>query len=285
MALMRLYWIPHGAKPERGGYVHYPFRELLAVLARESRRARCLVVGEDLGTVPRRAARGAATRRACCPTGRCCSRATYPRDALVCVSTHDLPTWRGFWAANDLQLRQGARPDRRLSSKELAQREGDKETLRARRAQIPTPARGARLHRAHAVQARDGAARGRVRARRAGEPAGHRRRAPELAAQAAARARALARGSARRRAARHHGASAASRRARLPGASPVATYRLQFHKGLPLQRREALVPYLAASASATSTPRRSSRRARAARTATTWSTTTRSIRRSAPRPS
>ena len=52
MALSRLWWIPQGEKPERGGYVNYPFGELLAVLAAESRRARCLVIGEDLGTVP-----------------------------------------------------------------------------------------------------------------------------------------------------------------------------------------------------------------------------------------
>ncbi|HYR36674.1 MAG TPA: 4-alpha-glucanotransferase, partial [Burkholderiales bacterium] len=52
MALHRLYWIPRDAKPEKGGYVHYPLEELLAVLAAESRARKCLVVGEDLGTVP-----------------------------------------------------------------------------------------------------------------------------------------------------------------------------------------------------------------------------------------
>src|SRR5207244_5947393 len=51
MALSRLYWIPRGAKPDRGGYVHYPVDDLLALLAAESSARKCVVIGEDLGTV------------------------------------------------------------------------------------------------------------------------------------------------------------------------------------------------------------------------------------------
>jgi 4-alpha-glucanotransferase len=116
--LFRLWWVPQSAsgrsQPEKGGYVHYPPQELLAVLARESRGKRCMVVGEDLGTVPtefrqalnqagvlsyrplmfEKASNGQFTP----PTG-------YPRDALTCVSTHDLPTWQGFLAGRDLRIR------------------------------------------------------------------------------------------------------------------------------------------------------------------------------------
>src|SRR5438034_4516108 len=114
MALSRLYWIPRGAKPDAGGYVHYPVDDLLAVLATESRSRRCLVVGEDLGTVSAdlRAKLGAAGVLSYrplffekTPDGELAPPAAYPRDALVCVSTHDLPTWRGYWVEHDLELR------------------------------------------------------------------------------------------------------------------------------------------------------------------------------------
>ena len=52
MGLMRLFWIPADAPASEGTYVQYPLRDLLAVLALESHRNRCLVIGEDLGTVP-----------------------------------------------------------------------------------------------------------------------------------------------------------------------------------------------------------------------------------------
>lgn len=52
MALMRLWWVPQGYGSAHGAYVRYPVEDLLAVLALESQRQRCMVIGEDLGTVP-----------------------------------------------------------------------------------------------------------------------------------------------------------------------------------------------------------------------------------------
>ena len=52
MAWTRLYWIPHGFGLHQGTYVSYPAEELFAILALESNRHRCEVVGENLGTVP-----------------------------------------------------------------------------------------------------------------------------------------------------------------------------------------------------------------------------------------
>lgn len=52
MSLARLYWIPHGMNLDQGTYVDYPAEELFAVVALESHRNRCELVGENLGTVP-----------------------------------------------------------------------------------------------------------------------------------------------------------------------------------------------------------------------------------------
>ena len=52
MALFRQWWVPRGFKSADGGYVHYPLEDLLGVVALESHRNQCLVVGEDLGVVP-----------------------------------------------------------------------------------------------------------------------------------------------------------------------------------------------------------------------------------------
>ena len=52
LGLRRLFLVPEGATGRDGAYLAYPFEEMLGQVALESQRARCLVVGEDLGTVP-----------------------------------------------------------------------------------------------------------------------------------------------------------------------------------------------------------------------------------------
>jgi glycogen operon protein len=110
MGLARLFWIPDGADPSDGAYVAYPLDDLLGVLALESVRARCLVIGEDLGTVPealreRLAAADVLSSRVLWferdaagfhPPSR------YPVKAAACVSTHDLPTIARWWSGADI---------------------------------------------------------------------------------------------------------------------------------------------------------------------------------------
>ncbi len=114
MGLMRLFWVPEEGGPADGTYVHYPFDDLLAILALESQRNRCLVVGEDLGTVPdvvrtRLAALKVLSYRLLYfekdERGDFRLPSTYPAQALVAVSTHDLPTLAGFWHGDDLSER------------------------------------------------------------------------------------------------------------------------------------------------------------------------------------
>lgn len=122
LGLMRLFWIPEGGTPADGAYVAYPFDELIAVVALESQRSRCLVIGEDLGTLPdgfQAAMRAAGLLSYCLlyferdGSGRYKPPGDYPVDALVAVSTHDLPTVWGFWSRRDLDQKErvGAYPD------------------------------------------------------------------------------------------------------------------------------------------------------------------------------
>jgi 4-alpha-glucanotransferase len=118
LGLKRLYFIPDGMRPDQGAYVSLPFRRLLDITAEESAANRCIVIGEDLGTVPpgfreqvalfglwsyqvmlfERDARGEFR-----PPGY------YAECALVTFSTHDLPTFAGWLAQHDLRMRAALR--------------------------------------------------------------------------------------------------------------------------------------------------------------------------------
>ena len=111
MGLDRLYVIPAGADAREGAYLRYPLDDLLGILTLESHRARCLLVGEDLGTVPeglRERLRGAgilSTRLLLFerwPSGLFRRPGTYPRESLAAFATHDLPTFRGWWEGRGL---------------------------------------------------------------------------------------------------------------------------------------------------------------------------------------
>jgi glycogen operon protein len=113
MALTRLFVVPHGASGAEGCYLRYPLPSLLRAVTEASRRNECLVVGEDLGTVPEGfAARMQAARllsyrvlwferdgEALRPP------AAWPALATACVSTHDLPTLAGWWEGADISER------------------------------------------------------------------------------------------------------------------------------------------------------------------------------------
>ncbi|OAI51140.1 hypothetical protein AYO46_08670 [Betaproteobacteria bacterium SCGC AG-212-J23] len=247
MALMRLYWIPVGAKADRGGYVSYPLRELVAVLAEESRRNRCMVIGEDLGTVPPE------VREALSAAGVLSYRpllfertppAEFPRDALVCVSTHDLPTWRGYWSARDLKLREraGLTVD---ADKEKNQRKKDQAGLAALLARegLDTSVRSAHAFIARTpsklvvVQPEDvfGA---REQANLPGTVAEHpnwRRKLPVPIEEWAADARVAG----------LRELFSPKKAIADPGRIPVASYRLQLHKDFGFRAAAAVVPYLA----------------------------------------
>ena len=110
MGWQRLFLIPAGAPPSEGTYLRFPLDDLLSIAALESHRSRCLLVGEDLGTVPA----GFRERMAAADLLSC--RVLYferdgdrfrlphemPQSATVSVATHDLATLRGYWNAEDI---------------------------------------------------------------------------------------------------------------------------------------------------------------------------------------
>ena len=111
-ALRHSAW-PAGAS--QGAYLRLPFADMLAVVAEESRRWNCIVIGEDLGTVPEdfRATlvglgRVVLSRRAVrAELGRLVSpaRANIPSSAIATFNTHDLPTFAGWMSSHDLKIK------------------------------------------------------------------------------------------------------------------------------------------------------------------------------------
>jgi 4-alpha-glucanotransferase len=94
--------------------VHYPADDLLAILALESTRAKALVIGEDLGTVPdwvrdRLGAAGVLSYRVFyferMGSGAWKPPGSYPAQSLAVVTTHDLPTLSGYWESADIETR------------------------------------------------------------------------------------------------------------------------------------------------------------------------------------
>lgn len=117
MRLFHLYWIPEGMEASEGTYVRERHEDLVRILALESVRNRVVIVGEDLGTVPDY------VRDTLSQFGILSYRLfyferdkqaqfiparEYPPQALVSISTHDLPTVAGFWEYRDIEARRNA---------------------------------------------------------------------------------------------------------------------------------------------------------------------------------
>ncbi|EQA35877.1 4-alpha-glucanotransferase [Leptospira inadai serovar Lyme str. 10] len=137
--LFRLFWIPNTG--DTGGYVLYPWEDLLRILTLESQRNRCAVVAEDLGLVP------VEIKKILSEFGiyltkilyfekhdshQYSSPSHYQLRTVASINTHDLPTLKGYWNSEDIKerFRIGM-----LSWAEyetlLAERAGDKEMMLA----------------------------------------------------------------------------------------------------------------------------------------------------------
>ena len=149
MGLFRLFWIPVGAEPASGAYVYSHARDLLAIVALESVRARAFIVGEDLGTVEDSVRQTLAAKRVL--SYRLLwfekkSPSRFPEQALAAVTTHDLPTIAGLWNGSDLtaQKELGMSPNEQ-GTREIVARI---RRLTSATARTPTPTVIARVHEA-----------------------------------------------------------------------------------------------------------------------------------------
>ena len=135
MGLTRLWLIPRGARPDEGAYIAYPVEDLLRVTALESVRHRAIVIGEDLGTVPSafraRLSRWGIAGMDVLWFQRKDEEFLLPNawrsDAVAMTTTHDLPTFAGWWQGSDIATR--AALGLADEARELAQRERDRAAL------------------------------------------------------------------------------------------------------------------------------------------------------------
>ena len=123
LGLLRLWWIPKGENATKGAYIYYPVQDMLSILALESHRYQCSVIGEDLGTVPDEivdilADAGVHSYKVFFfetseEDGGFISPKHYASQSMAALCTHDMPTLRGFWHCDDLKMGQdiGLYPD------------------------------------------------------------------------------------------------------------------------------------------------------------------------------
>jgi 4-alpha-glucanotransferase len=114
LGLFRLWWVPEGSSPASGSYVSYDADALLGVIALEAERAGALVVGEDLGTVPRQVRQMLKERAVFGSTvlwferdedGALVPPEDWREEAVASVTTHDLPTAAGFLTGEHVRVR------------------------------------------------------------------------------------------------------------------------------------------------------------------------------------
>ena len=110
--LYRFWWVREGQDATTGAYVMSNMHDLMGILALESQRNRCLIIAEDLGTSPeelRRALKelGAYSYKLFFGERAADGGFIAPQDyeplAMAAITTHDMPTLKGWWNNKDLE--------------------------------------------------------------------------------------------------------------------------------------------------------------------------------------
>ena len=114
MGLLRLWWCVQYQEQQYGCYVFYPFDDLLAILALESHRNHCLIVGEDLGVVPPEVITNMAKEQLYgndifyfekAADGQFKQPNHYRQQALLMIANHDVAPFYAWWQGDDIQIK------------------------------------------------------------------------------------------------------------------------------------------------------------------------------------
>ncbi|MBU2870689.1 4-alpha-glucanotransferase [Colwellia sp. E2M01] len=115
LGLMRQYWVAPGMEADEGVYISFPWDDILRIIALESRRNNCVVIGEDLGNVPDGFSEtiqnaGLLSFKVLFferwDSGLFKRPDTFPEQSVVTIATHDTATLTGWWQGRDLEWRQ-----------------------------------------------------------------------------------------------------------------------------------------------------------------------------------
>lgn len=113
LGLFRAFWIPQGKPASQGAYIIYPWKELLQIICLESQLNKIATIGEDLGTAEEWMRKELISRKISSwrvfyfekDLSGFRDSSEYPEEALCSITTHDLPTLKGFWLGRDIELR------------------------------------------------------------------------------------------------------------------------------------------------------------------------------------
>ncbi len=107
LGFARQFWVPRGASGADGAYVTMPQSHFMALTALESELSKCVVVGEDLGTVPHGLRDSLAEAKILSyrvlwfeqSAAEFLPPENYPHHAAACLSSHDLAPFKGWQEA------------------------------------------------------------------------------------------------------------------------------------------------------------------------------------------
>jgi 4-alpha-glucanotransferase len=113
MGLHRMFWIPKGFDFKDGVYVRYPVEELYAILSLESHLHQSVIVGENLGIVPKYVNRAMSRHNiqqmylmqyALRPDPKRPMK-PIPSGSVASLNSHDTPLFAAFWQELDIEDR------------------------------------------------------------------------------------------------------------------------------------------------------------------------------------